>query len=299
MKKMKKFKSLMLAVGMMASLTPGLANATTISNGILTLGVGNDGTINDGSLNGYGMEVVRTGIGIKYTGYPGADYTYPGDSFHYYSIGYNAPWGDLPHGNTSLHMDGGTDVPATTTYSSDSAFTEGTYGNGDDLNLAFQQHISLTGSTVNFAVTLTNTGTSALVNVAYGNGFDPNQDVNAFGVYDTINFETINTISEGRVTATGARSGSSISIVGNGTASISSLWDTDPYSHPNDGNGDYTIAMAWDLGTLAPGATKTINFDYALTAPTAPTPEPASMMLLGTGLAGLLGARKLKKKQAA
>ena len=37
--------------------------------------------------------------------------------------------------------------------------------------------------------------------------------------------------------------------------------------------------------------------DLSFNNTSAPTPEPASMMLLGTGLAALAGARKLKKQQ--
>ena len=51
------------------------------------------------------------------------------------------------------------------------------------------------------------------------------------------------------------------------------------------------------------GSQEYVGFDNitlgSATPITTPTPEPASMMLLGTGLAGLLGARKLKKIQAA
>jgi hypothetical protein len=47
---------------------------------------------------------------------------------------------------------------------------------------------------------------------------------------------------------------------------------------------------------------QTGNYEFhVLNADTAsgPTPEPASMFLLGTGLAGLVGARKMKKQQSA
>jgi hypothetical protein len=52
-------------------------------------------------------------------------------------------------------------------------------------------------------------------------------------------------------------------------------------------------------GLTTIGTEDFVLFDNITLGSTTPAPEPASMLLLGTGLAGLLGARKLKKKQAA
>jgi hypothetical protein len=54
------------------------------------------------------------------------------------------------------------------------------------------------------------------------------------------------------------------------TPTISSGWSIDPYVllDPNDdGDGDYTINMAWDIGTLAPGESADIYFKYRITYP--------------------------------
>lgn len=259
-------KSVMILVcGLLIIGMVEISKAATITNGVLTVGVNSDGTINDYS----------TGIGLTYVNYSGADYTYPGTPFQYYSIGVGDAW--------ASNISGSGDMSASTTTTSSSAYTTGSYS-----GLAFTQNMTLYGNTLNFSVTLTNSGSSVLNNISYANGFDPDQDAYTYGTYDTMNIK-----SDGIVTAFGAVSNNPISIIGDGKGSVSSEWDTNPYSIHNDGYGDYTISMLWDIGSLAPGESKTIDFDYSPIA----TPVPAAVWLLGSGLVGLVGLKKRRGKK--
>jgi len=104
--------------------------------------------------------------------------------------------------------------------------------------------------------------------VVYARGLDPDQDVYAGGLYNTNN-----TIASGDlVYASAPITDWTIGIYSNSSydhvPTISYYWPfADPYSlltPRDDGNGDYSINMAFDIGTLAPGASADIAFQYRI-----------------------------------
>jgi hypothetical protein len=167
-----------------------------------------------------------------------------------------------------------------------------------------------------FDVTLTNTSGSALGDVAYSTGLDPDQDV-----YFDYNYETENVINNSNyIYATGLATAWTIGIK-NTSSYASTDWintgfwddygsDENPIVGTNseylsDGQysgsdyGDYTINMDWDLGGLAAGASDTLTYDYviagtpALSISETSTPDAASTLaLLGLALAGLIALRR-------
>jgi hypothetical protein len=132
------------------------------------------------------------------------------------------------------------------------------------------------------------------MHIVYARGLDPDQDV-----YEGGGYGTINTIpASNMVTAIGPKTLYSISIVdltGFGVPSIYSTWYTDPYillQRHNDGDGDNTINMAWDLGRIDPGRSKEIDFKYSINV----VPIPSTALLLGSALLGMAGLVRMKRK---
>jgi hypothetical protein len=261
------------------------ADTFVLEGDYLKVGVSNSGGLIDDNFD-IGIDYDKTG-NAAWTSF---DVLKPGTPFQFYSIGVNGSSQEAGYYS-------GNNFGATTTNTSvgtiNSAKTTGTYG-----ALIFEQNLyfdDLSGI-IHYSVTLFNAGNTDLTGVAYATGFDPDQDVYAGGDYDTVN-----TIGTDRVVAYAPVTEWGTAIIGDGVKSVDQGWDTNPYNlvtEHNDGNGDYTINMAWEIGDLAAGASKTINYDYALGTDDSghTVPEPATMLLFGTGLAGLAGARLRRKK---
>ncbi len=166
-------------------------------------------------------------------------------------------------------------------------------------------------SVISITTTLTNTGGSAFLGLDFLRTLDPDPDVNAFGSYDTNNV----VLSQNQACGTGAQSGETICIfttdnnfahnAGVGAAGASG-WPTSPAAYLaglNDGNGDYALGLAFALGDLGAGQSITFTYGYALGASINDAtgqgvPEPASTLLLATGLLGLAYGRRNKRTQA-
>lgn len=289
---MKSMKSV-LALAAMTTLGLVSAQANVVLNGnVLRVGVHSSGGLINNSFT-VGIDYDETGTG-SWTGY---DFLKPGTAFEFYSVGVNGSssaagyyYGD-PFSSTTSNTSSGSTL---------STLTTGSYGL---LGISQELWYTTNGGTINFSVSLTNNGTVAMNNVAYARGLDPDQDVYAGGGYPTTNTIVSNDLVVGTAPVTdwtiGIYSDSSYTH----TPTVRSSW---PYGDAyglqtarNDGYGDYSINMAWAIGTLEAGETATIDFEYriaetqdeVITPPS--VPETASTIgLFGLAMAALIGARR-------
>jgi hypothetical protein len=277
MKNSKLHKFLMVAVAVLAIYGIGNAADFTLTGQYLNVGVNDSGGLIG---NGVGIQFDPTGTG-HFAGAP--DFITPGTPLEFYSIGIN---------NTNLgsagYNDGNTFGVTTINTTSGSTVSTLSYGY---VGLIQRTYFDQASKSIHFSVDLLNMTGVALNNVVYARGLDPDQN------YPTT-FSTNNSIGtiggKAVVTAVGPYNGLTIQIqdvTGGGVASVSSGWERNPYVlllGGNAGNGDNTINMAWNLGTLAPYSSREIDFQYNLSA----VPLPPALLLFAPGLLGLIGIRK-------
>lgn len=278
----KKFSLLLLLAGLTVLLAAGVGQAATfvLQGNYLQVGISNSGGLIDDNFNA-GINYDPAGTGH----YTAADFLRPGTPLEFYSIGVNGSWAAAGYldgntfGTTSINT---TVPPFQSGVTTSGAFTLG----GGWLMYRQTVYFDQNASAINFSIDLLNIGATPIHNVVYARGLDPDQDVNLGGWYDTIN-----TIAPGAVSARGPLSNYVITIKdleGTGVPGISYWWDQNPYnllSGPNDGHGDCTISMAWNIGTLEPGRSYEIDFQYVVSV----VPVPGTVMLLASGLLGLVG----------
>ncbi len=265
----------------------GIGNAAdfTLTGNYLSVGINSSGgLINSNTLTGIQFDPTGTGSFPQ-----AADFIAPGIPLEFYSIGING----VTQGSAGYY-DGNTFGMTTFNSSSGGVLSASSFGSVNGLAITTQvAYFNTNSKSINFSVDFLNT-TAAPISVVYARGLDPDQDAYTFGRYDTINSIGVNGAGHAVATAVGPISGLTIQIedlTGFGVASVTN-WQQDPYAllgGGSIGNGDYTIAMTWNLGTLNPGRSEEIDFQYNLSSP---VPLPPALLLFAPGLLGLIGIRK-------
>jgi hypothetical protein len=264
--------------------TAAHASPVVIQNGYVQAGVSDYGTLGSNGNTSPGILYDQTGAG----NYGSNDFLTPGSPFEGFSIsasGYSQGsnnWGLSGYGLASP-----TSVSSTsaTWYGSD-----GTFGVSNSYSLATIG----TRSVISIETVLTNLSGAAQTAVQLLRTLDPDPDVNVWGSYYTTN----TVVSDDQSCGTGPSSGETICIYSNSSiahkAGVSGGWTTNPTDYLaglNDGNGDYAIGLAFNIGDIAAGDSVTLTYDYVLggTLDEAITaaPEPASLVLVSTALLGL------------
>jgi hypothetical protein len=286
----------------------------TFKGGYLEVGVNSDGSIIDPSTS-TGIRWDGTGTGAFAVN---NDIITPGSPFQFYDLGYNGSFG------VASYVAGSSLGATTVNTSSASAFSTLTTGSYNSLNYSQALSFGINSSVIHFSTVLTNASDTALSNVLYATGFDPDPDVYQYGSYYTIN----QIVSDSVVQGTGPDTGNSAIIqdlTGGATMSIvEGNWNYE-YT-PSDllaggypgintlmvgsigqyDNGDYSINAAWNLGSLEPGQSVEVDYNYIINGtpvtPTSPilggVPDLAdTATLLVISLSGLMGlARRYSRR---
>lgn len=288
---MNRFNKITLAAACLAAGASAFAAPVAIQNGYVLAGVSDYGTLGSNGTTSPGILFDKTGAG----NYGVNDFLTPGDPFEgFYVTSSAGSAGSNNDGDSGFGLHSPTALSATSATWTGSS---GAYGITNTYTLT-----TASGrSEIAIHTVLTNTSGSDITGLEFLRTLDPDPDVNAFGSYFTNN----TVVNSSTACGSGPDSGQTICIDTSSTiahnAGVSADWTTSPSDYLaglNDGDGDYAIGLAFDIGDLAAGQSISLDYSYAAGAsigvvtPSVPEPQNVALMLAGLGLMGVVARRR-------
>ncbi|MGE5453124.1 MAG: PEP-CTERM sorting domain-containing protein [Acidobacteriota bacterium] len=290
-------------------MAPAFATPVAISNSSVLAGVNDYGTLGSNGNTPPGILFDATAT----SNYGVNDFLTPGTPWEGFYITANGGVSQYSNNTTAGGYHGGTTFSSTSPISLTGSSATWT-GTSFDGSMTVTNTYSLTTvsgrSVIAVNTTVTNNSDSALTGLQFLRAVDPDPDVNAFGSYYTAN--TI--ISNSQACGTGPSSGQTICVFTtddtfthnagisgyySGTDGQWSRIPADYLAGMNDGDGDYAIGLAFNVGTLGGKQSVSLKYGYALggsldVTVTPPVPEPEAYGLLLAGLA-VVGAIRRRR----
>lgn len=248
----------------------GVLASGIFNNGYIKFGYSDDGTFGYGSNTTPGIFYDSTGA----FNFPAnADFLTPGTPREFFTL--------QSSGGTWTNKNDSYTSPQLATTRTESITTSGgkTYGTltftSTAGGLELKQTITLGANSqvITIDVSVRNTTASTISNVKYARGIDPDVD-SPLGTTNTINARGADGIAATDIVlGTGPLSGRVIGLYTNSSVThntnISSGWSVDPSAllgASSNSTADSTINLAFDLGSLGAGVTKSFSFAYVYAA---------------------------------
>jgi hypothetical protein len=280
-----------LAVGCLVAGASASAAPVSIQNGYVLAGVSDYGTLGSDGATSPGILFDKTGTGS----YGVNDFLTPGTPFEGFYVQSSA--GFAGANNTGSSSFGFGSPTALTAASATWSGSSGAYGITNTYTLTTANG----RSEIAIHTVLTNTSGSDITGLEFLRTLDPDPDVNAFGKFFTNN----TVVNSSTACGSGPKSGQTICIDTDSSiahkAGVSGPWSMSPSDYlagVNDGDGDYAIGLAFDIGSLAAGQSVSLDYSYAAGAsigvvtPSVPEPTNMALMLASVGLIGTVARRR-------
>lgn len=284
-------KKISLAAACLVTGASAFATPIAIQNGYVLAGVSDYGTLGSNGTTSPGILFDKTGTG----NYGVNDFLTPGTPFEGFYVTSSA--GFAGANNTGSSSFGVNTPTALTATSGTWTGSSGAYGITNTYTLTTANG----RSEIAIHTVLTNTSGGDITGLEFLRTLDPDPDVNAFGSYFTTNA----VVNSSTACGTGNSSGQTICIDTSSSiahrAGVSGPWSTNPSDYlagVNDGDGDYAIGLAFDIGNLAAGQSVSLDYSYAAGAsidvvtPSVPEPTNMALMLASIGMIGVVARRR-------